>query len=208
MNDRLISEDSSSLTALRDNRLTLELFEYAAEYSINCIRSRRKLLAFSSIAVFISTILALWILKNSTMYLYISYLTTLLAGLLVVLTIWGYIAKWDQQIETKVQLSHNIQKAILLVKNAERTLQQDQIEDCISSYENIVSQRKYETNQVSSRAMQLAYQHIASKYIDLGLVCSKCDRIWLSRYSLQRAIWMRIPGAVCPACGIRLKGKV
>lgn len=203
----LTEEQARILADLRSHRLQLEAYEFACDSSVRRLRWKKRILEFLGIALAIGVLFVLYILGPGVVHDIVSQVATGLSLLLIVMSIWGLMSKWDQQIETKAAISADLNDLVEQFQLAEVSLDEKQIRSCHEFRLRVEKRRKHETAEVDRIDLQLAHQHVACKYSADEIECGKCRRKWRKEFASQNRLWLRLPWKVCSACGVRLNNE-
>src|SRR5262245_60295146 len=91
--------DVQLLTEARTAFWKLEAYEFAYDACVRSIYAKRLLLEFLGVAVAIGFLYLQYLAKGNWLHDFIGYVGTGFSLALILLVIWGHIARWQDQIE-------------------------------------------------------------------------------------------------------------
>lgn len=211
----LTPEEISCIEDARNFRNTLEAFEYAYDAAVRSIRKKKLVLEFLGFLVAIGLLYVLYAIKaaplpqsgiktGNIIHDYISMLGTGISLAVLIITIWGHMAKWDGQLEKKHELSQKAQELAGLYDGLviQRPVPIDSIRDLSVKRRNFDDLRKHDLAALPGWAMQQAHQHIAMRYLDQKIKCNTCGRQWVPEFAMRRRWIKYIPFKACESCGV------
>lgn len=201
----LSQADVDLLTEARTARWRLEAVEYAYDASVRSIVSTKTVLEFLAVLV---AVLFLFLQYLATRENYpvahdlLGYIGAAASLAVILMVIWGYMARWPDQIDKKRELSSGIHDMLGKHRalSEERPLDHAKLRKWIGGCEAFEEKRKHELATVSRYFLMRGFQHVGNKYPRSGVTCSLCGQAWTTE-SNRKAWKAYLPFGRCRGCG-------
>ena len=120
----------------------------------------------------------------------------------ILIVIWGHMARWTDQIEKKRELSHRCRELVTEHSSLRdtRPVAQSKLRKWLSECELFEDFRKHELATVPPGCLQGGHQHVGNTHVKDGVQCKKCNRSkWTQE--MNRITWSkRLFSQKCDAC--------
>lgn len=202
----LTDEETRIISIRRDEKLKLEAMEFAYDSAVRSINFRKLVIEFLGVVIAIIFLFILYTLKEQfpTAHDIAGLVGTGASLIVIIFTIWRYMAKWDEQSEKKSDLSNYIHKVIDQYNEAleVRPVSVDNFTQCSEGLSQVESMKKNPLATLARRHLKLGHQHVAMKYLDLEIRCHVCGRVWSTELAKRRKWINIIPFMGCDGCGV------
>lgn len=202
----LTEEEVRLLSEARDHKLRSEALEFAYDDAISWIRRRRLFLQFLSILLAVGFLYVLYAMgdRGSQLSGFVSVGGRGASLLVMLMTIWGLVFKWDGQVEKKGQLSRQLRTLVGKYEAAmrKRPVDRELLHECDDARLDVDGERKHELGELRTRHLQKGHQHVAMLYSSLELKCTMCGRQWSPKLASRRKWVWAVPFWKCKGCGV------
>lgn len=199
-------EEVRKRTDARDRLLRAAAFEFAFEHSARRLRRLALLSEFAGVALALVLLLVLYVLGEGPWQEFAAASGTALSTIVVLMTVWRHMARWDEQIRLKRTLSRNYRDLVgeleLLLTG---TWNNDAYLQCRDRDVELDKQRKEPEAELASHDSRSGHRHVAKKHPKEEVTCQSCHRTWKPEFARESAVWRVIPRATCKHCGVRFR---
>jgi mobilome CxxCx(11)CxxC protein len=192
------------LTDARTWQWKLEAYEFAYDGRVRRLAFYKTLLEFLAVLVAILFLYLQYLVKeHDTAHAILGYVGAGASLLVILFVVWGYIARWPDQIEKKRELSSTLRdmigkhRKLSEARPVDREKTQKWIDSCLAFEE----QRKHELATVPVYYLKRGFQHVGNAYPGRGVNCTKCGKDWVPG-SNKRARYTWVPFFGCDGCGV------
>lgn len=201
----LNDEQTRVLTEARTAKWRLETYEFAYGSRIRKLRWNRIVLDFLGVAVAVVFLFLQWLVKDTdaAMHELFSYIGTGLSLVVILMAVWGLMARWQNQIDAQQRLSRKARELILAHRDAVAApVLPERVRKWIATCEAFEEDRKDPDGAVPRYYLQRGFQHTGNSNPNCGLKCSMCGREWTPE--MNRNSWHTwIPFFGCDNCGVK-----
>jgi hypothetical protein len=200
----LTEAEALLLTEARTAKWKLEAYEFAYDAYIRTLHGRKTLLEFLAVLVAVVFLFLQYLVKEQqAAHTVLGYIGTGLSLAVILIVVWGYIARWPDQIEKKRELSAKIRGMLGEHKKLTevRPLAEAKIRRWLAECLEFEGERKHELATVPRYYLKRAHQHIGNTYPGCGFKCTMCGREWVPEMN-KRAFWTWLPFFGCNSCGV------
>ena len=186
----LADADVQLLTEARTAFWKLEAYEFAYDACIRSIYGKRMILEFLGIAVAIGFLYLQYLAGHGWLHDVIGYVGTGCSLALILMVIWGHIARWQDQVEKKRDLSlviHDLKQKYAAV-TVIRPVDQDKIRKWTAASEAFHAERKHDLASLPRFYLKRGHQHVGNMHQADGVKCPVCGKVWSPELNKRR--WM------------------
>jgi hypothetical protein len=201
----LDNDEVKVLSECRDIRWHLEALEYAYDAHVRRLYFYKVLLEFLAFLVAVVFLFIQYVAKDRwpAVHDWLGIIGTALSLAVIVVVVWGHMARWTDQIEKKRELSRRCRELITEHSSYRETrpVAQSKLRKWLSECEKFEDSRKHELATVPPGCLQGGHQHVGNTHVRDGVQCKKCNRQWTQE--MNRITWSeRLFSQKCDACGV------
>jgi hypothetical protein len=177
----LSESDIRLLTDARNRRWKLEGYEFAYDARIRRLNYYKLILEFLAFLVAFTLLFVEYLVSNSPRaHDLVSLVEKGLSIAIIVIVVWGHMARWVDQIEKKRELSHRCHELIGVhsALSDERPVATSKLKKWLKDCDDLEVERKHESATLPRRYLRDGHQHVGNTHVQEGVLSLMCSRRW------------------------------